>query len=74
MVAIDGCAMSVVDGAGGCHNQTMGVGTTLPLDVVAVDGCHWKWGVVSVVDSRIKLSIKGRAVDSPLSLLTTRVH
>lgn len=55
MVAIDGCAMSIVDGAGGCRSRTMGVGTASPSDVVPADGCHWGWSAVSVVDSSIKL-------------------
>ena len=54
MVAIDGCAMSVVDGAGRCRNRTMGVGTTSPTDVVAAAD-EWGWDVMSAFDSSIKL-------------------
>ena len=54
MVAIDGCAVSVVDGAGGCCSRTMGVGTASSSDLEQVG---WGWGAVSVVGSSIRLQV-----------------
>ena len=53
MVAIDGCAVSVVDGAGGCCSRTMGVGTASSSDLERVG---WGWGAVSIVGSSIRAS------------------
>ena len=54
MMAIDGCAVSVVDGAGGCCSQTMGVGTASSSDLEWVG---WGWGAMSVVGSSIMLQV-----------------